>query len=266
YPTGLSGLRVLLIASSVIIILGLVDDAKDLRPFVKIIVETIVILGLLFFGFYTRIAFLPVWVNMLITFLWMLFITNAFNLLDIVDGLASGLVVIISLTLLTISIVNKDVVAGVILIAMIGAHLGFLKYNYPPAKLYMGDTGSLFSGFILGVTAINISYASPERSLALVTPVLAMSLAIYDTLFLIIMRVRQGKPIFSKTNDHFTLRLLTMGYSMRKSLWGMYCFSIFLAICSLVLAFSSNIVGAVVLLIVILIFIFMGKKVGYRTL
>jgi UDP-GlcNAc:undecaprenyl-phosphate GlcNAc-1-phosphate transferase len=252
----------LLASSTLIILLGLIDDINDINPFLKIIGELSSIIILLLFGIVTKIVFLPGWLNAIITILWILFITNAFNLLDIMDGLTSGLVIIISLTLLVISIINRDIFSSTILTALIGAHSGFLKYNYPPAKVYMGDTGSLFSGFILAAVAINISYAPLERKVALITPILAMSLPIYDTLFLITMRLKKKRPIFNKTNDHFALRLLTMGYSVRDSMWIMYAFSIFLAISSIIVAFSSNIISSVILAAVILVFILIGKKVG----
>ena len=262
YPIYSQQLIGLIVSSALIVFLGLVDDAKDLKPFVKIIVELIAIAILILFGIVIEISFLPIWINILITFIWVLFITNAFNLLDIVDGLTSGLVVIISLTLLIISLINNDLFSSIVLLSLIGAHFGFLRYNYPPARLYMGDTGSLFSGFLLASIAINISYASLEKPIALITPILAMSLPIYDTLFLIIMRAGKQKPIFRKTDDHFTLRLMTMGNSVRKSIGIMYLFSIFLAISSVIVVFSNNLVGSIVVVMILMIFIFMGKKVA----
>jgi UDP-GlcNAc:undecaprenyl-phosphate/decaprenyl-phosphate GlcNAc-1-phosphate transferase len=250
----------LVFSSALILLLGIVDDKKDLKPSLKIVVELLATAILMTFGVVTKIAFLPVWLNFIITFVWILFITNAFNLLDIVDGLTSGLVIIISSTLLFISLVNKDVFSGIVLSALIGGHLGFLKYNYPPAKLYMGDTGSLFSGFLLAAIAINISYAPLEKPVALIAPVLIMSLPIYDTMFLIIMRVKKRKPIFRKTGDHFALRLMTMGHGIYKSIWMMYLFSIFLALSSLKIVFSSNKTGIFVLITVLLVFIILGKK------
>ncbi|MBU1912541.1 MAG: undecaprenyl/decaprenyl-phosphate alpha-N-acetylglucosaminyl 1-phosphate transferase, partial [Candidatus Omnitrophica bacterium] len=217
-----------MMSSFIIMLLGLVDDIKDLRPILKISGQLLGIVILIIFGVFTKIAFFPGWANILITAIWILFITNAFNLLDIMDGLTSGLVIIISLSLLAIALINRDIFSCVILTALIGAHIGFLKYNYPPAKVYMGDTGSLFSGFLLAMVAINISYAPMERQVALLTPILAMSLPIYDTLFLIVMRIKKKKPIFNKTRDHFALRLVTMGCSIKKSIWIMYFFSMFL--------------------------------------
>lgn len=252
----------LMISSAIIIILGLADDIKDLKPLSKIIVELLAIGLLMLFGTITKISFLPVWLNILVTCIWVLLITNAFNLLDIADGLTSGLVIIISLTLLIISLVNKDIFSGIMLAALIGAHLGFLRYNYPPAKIYMGDAGSLLSGFLLAGIAINISYAPLEKPVALITPILAMSLPIYDTLFLIIMRLRRKKPIFSKSGDHFTLRLVTIGYSVRRSIWIMYLFSIFLAISSLIVVFTPNATGVLTAMIVLLVFIVIGRKLG----
>ena len=252
----------IILSSSIILLLGLIDDIKDLRPMFKILGELLGIAILIFFGFFTKIVFLPGWVNILITVAWLLFITNAFNLLDIMDGLTSGLVVIISLSLLVIAFINKDIFSCVILMALIGAHAGFLKYNYPPARVYMGDTGSLFSGFLLAMVAINISYAPIERQMALFTPILAMSLPIYDTLFLIIMRIKKKEHIFNKTRDHFALRLVTMGCSIKKSIWIMYFFSIFLAVSVIIVAFSNNLTGFVMLLVAGFVFIAVGKKVG----
>ncbi|MFA5389448.1 MAG: MraY family glycosyltransferase [Candidatus Omnitrophota bacterium] len=250
------------LSSFAIMLLGFIDDIKNLRPMLKILGELSGILILMFFGFSTRIAFVPGWANILITITWFLFITNAFNLLDIMDGLTSGLVIIISLSLLIIAAASKDVFSCVILAAFIGAHLGFLRYNYPPAKVYMGDTGSLFSGFVLAMIAINIDYAPIDRTVALLTPILAMSLPVYDTLFLIIMRVKKKKPIFDKTKDHFALRLVTMGYSVKKSVWIMYAFSAFLALAAIIVSFSGNLTGIIVLVIVGLVFILAGKKAG----
>lgn len=251
-----------IVSSFVILLLGLVDDIKDLRPLLKISGELAGIFILILFGFFTKITFIPGWANIFITIIWLLFITNAFNLLDIMDGLTSGLVIIISLSLLVIAVINKDIFSSIILTALIGAHAGFLIYNYPPAKVYMGDTGSLFSGFLLAMAAINISYAPLERKVALLTPLLAMSLPVYDTLFLIVMRVKKKKPIFNKTRDHFALRLVTMGCSIKKSVWIMYFFSMFLAFSALAVAFSKNLTGLAVLAVVGLIFILMGKRVG----
>ncbi|PIP67846.1 MAG: hypothetical protein COW92_04305 [Candidatus Omnitrophica bacterium CG22_combo_CG10-13_8_21_14_all_43_16] len=260
----LSGIKLfgIILSSSVILALGLIDDIKNLRPVLKISGQLLGIFILIVFGFFTKITFLPGWVNILITIVWLLFITNALNLLDIMDGLTSGLVIIISLSLLVIAFINRDIFSCVILTALIGAHAGFLRYNYPPAKAYMGDTGSLFSGFLLAMVAINISYAPIDRKIALLTPILAMSLPIYDTLFLIIMRIKKKKPIFNKTDDHFALRLVTMGCSIKKSIWIMYSFSIFLALSVIIVAFGRNLTGLITLAVVGLVFILMGNKVG----
>lgn len=260
----LGGLRVLglIVSSGIIMVLGLIDDANELRPSLKVIGELLGIGVLVAFGFTTRIASLPIWANVLITVFWVLFVTNAFNLLDIMDGLASGLIIIISLTFLSIAVINRDSFSMFILIALIGAHLGFLKYNYPPAKVYMGDAGSLFSGFLLAAVAININYTPIERPVALFAPILALSLPIYDTIFLTIMRIRKKIPIFSKSNDHIALRLLTVGCSVRKSLWAMYFFGIFLAISALIITFSSTYAGLMMTVVVFLIFILVSTRVA----
>jgi len=252
----------LILPSVIIILLGIFDDAKELRPFTKIMVELIVALLLVKSGIVTKISFVPSWVNLGITILWVVFIVNAFNLLDIVDGLASGLVIIISTTLLVIAVAKRDLFSGTILIALIASHIGFLRYNYPPARIYMGDTGSLFSGFLLSATTISISYAPAERPVALITPLIAISLPVYDTLFLIIMRLKKGVPIFNKSRDHFTLRLIAMGYSIRKSIWVMYLFCILLGISALLVAFGTSFLSIITIGIVMLMFVFIGRIVA----
>ena len=255
-------LSAVLLSSFVIMLFGMIDDIKDLSPMLKISGELLGILILISFGFFTKIAFVPGWANIFITAAWFLVITNAFNLLDIMDGLTSGLVIIISSSLLIIAFINKDIFSSVILASLIGAHLGFLRYNYPPAKVYMGDTGSLFSGFLLAMAAINISYASMDRKVALLTPILIMSLPIYDTIFLMIMRIKKKKHIFNKTRDHFALRLVIMGCSVKKSIWIMYLFSISLAFLAMIVVFSNNLTGLIAIAIIALIFILMAKRVG----
>lgn len=252
----------LVLSATVVLLLGFVDDIKDLRPALKLFVEFLAALILISSGVVVKIVFIPMWANILITAIWILFITNAFNLLDIMDGLSSGMVIIISLTLLVISMINKDVFSCGILLSLAGAHLAFLFYNYPPAKVYMGDTGSLFSGFILAGIAINISYAPLERKLALLTPILAMSLPIYDSVFLIIMRMKKKKNVFNKTNDHFVLRLITMGYTVSQSIWFMYLFALFLAVLSVAIAFTDNLISICLILIAITVFIAAGKKIS----
>jgi len=252
----------LLVALACIALLGIIDDVRELDKRTRIIVEVLAIGIVIASGIVTKIAYLPMWVNMGLTVVWMLFITNAFNLLDIMDGLTSGIVIIISSTLLVITVINMDIFSSVILLALLGTHMGFLRYNYPPAKLHMGDTGSLFSGFVLAAVAINISYAPLERPMALLTPIVAMSLPIYDTLFVIIMRIKTGKFAFAKSDDHFVLRLKTMGHDGHKSVWLMYLFSLFLAVASLIVAFGNNTAALSTLVVTGIIFVLVGKKVA----
>ncbi len=252
----------LLVALACVALLGIVDDVRELNKRTKIIVELAAAGILIGSGIAIKIAYLPAWANIGLTVAWVLFITNAFNLLDIMDGLASGIVIIISSTLLVVALINREVFSSVILLALLGALTGFLRYNFPPAKLHMGDAGSLFSGFVLAAVAINISYASLARPVALLTPIVAMSLPIYDTLFVMIMRIKGGKFVFAKSDDHFVLRLKTMGHEGHKSVWLMYCFSLFLAAASLIVAFGSNAAALAALAVTGIVFVLVGKKVA----
>ncbi len=252
----------IILGSSFILFLGLVDDLNELNPSAKLFGELIGIIIFILFGITTKIVLIPLYLNLIITVFWLLLITNAFNLLDILDGLSSGLIIISAITFSIISLLTNDFLSSILLACLAGAHLGFLIYNYPPAKIYMGDAGSLFSGALLGAVAINISYAPLERKMALLTPILAMSLPIYDTLFLIIMRLKKQRPVFQKSNDHFALRLITIGYSKKKTIWFMYLFSIFLSISAITISRVSNLVAFFVTGFVLLVFLFFGKKIG----
>jgi len=229
----------LLVALACIALLGIIDDVRELNKRTRIIVEVLAIGIVIASGIVTKIAYLPMWVNMGLTVVWMLFITNAFNLLDIMDGLTSGIVIIISSTLLVITVINMDIFSSVILIALLGTHIG-----------------------LLAAVAINISYAPLERPMALLTPIVAMSLPIYDTLFVIIMRIKTGKFAFAKSDDHFVLRLKTMGHDGHKSVWLMYLFSLFLAVASLIVAFGNNTAALSTLVVTGIIFVLVGKKVA----
>ncbi len=256
-----SGLKGILIGASLVMLLGLYDDAKELCVGLKFLGELIAILILMSFGVKTQIILISPNLNLLVTIIWVLGIINAFNLLDILDGLSCGLGAIASLTFLLVAIFTHNLRVAIIAGALAGSSLAFLKYNFPEAKVFMGDTGSLFIGFILAAVAIDISYAPLGREVALLAPILILGLPIYDTLFLMLMRLLRGKSVFRKSNDHLALRLMATGLGQKKTVLMMYSFGLFFSICALIVSRVKNEWGIVVVLVVVISSI-VGRKMS----
>jgi UDP-GlcNAc:undecaprenyl-phosphate GlcNAc-1-phosphate transferase len=248
--------------SVIIVLIGLLDDLVELVPGAKFLGQTLAVIPLVFFGVHTEIAGIPLAGNLLVTFFWMFAIINAFNLLDILDGLCCGVAVIASAAFLLLAIISGNVLASILCGSLLGAGLGFLKYNLPPAKIYPGDTGSMLFGFVLGSLAIIVDYAPLNREIALLTPVLILGLPVFDTAFVILMRFLHGRPVVEKSKDHFALRLIEAGWSKQKALLFMYIFASLFAGSALIISRVSNQQGIIVLFIIILICAIALKKTG----
>ncbi len=248
--------------SIVIVLLGLWDDFVELPPLRKFLGQTLAVATLCIFGITTKIATIGSLGNTLVTILWVLAIINAMNLLDIMDGLCSGITVIAAGAFLVISIFGQDILACIFCSILIGAGLGFLRYNLPPAKIYLGDTGSMFVGFILAAIAIIIDYAPLRREIALLAPILILGLPLFDTAFVILMRFLHGRPLVRKSRDHFALRLLKRGLSKPKALLFMYIFGLFFAGSGLLISRVSNQQGIIILSVILFICGIALRKIG----
>lgn len=252
----------ILIGSIIIILLGLLDDFVELLPAPKFFGQALAVIILIVFGITTKIVAIGPLGNILVTFFWMFAIINAFNLLDIMDGLCCGITVIAAGAFLIVSLLSQNIIACILCGSLIGAGLGFLRYNLPEARIYLGDTGSMFCGFILAAIAIIIDYAPLQREIALLTPILVLGLPIFDTAFVILMRILHGRPVIRKSKDHFALRLLKCGLSKRKALFFMYIFGLFFAGSSLIISKVSNQQGIIILITITLICGIALKKIG----
>jgi UDP-GlcNAc:undecaprenyl-phosphate GlcNAc-1-phosphate transferase len=144
---------------------------------------------------------------------WMVGLINAFNLLDIMDGLSAGVGAISASCLLVVAILQGDQAIAFMLVALIGSLVGFLRYNWSPAKIYMGDTGAMFIGLLLGAMTMIEKYPS-DHPLSLLTPVFILGIPIFDTLFVMYIRVQRGLPIFWGSPDHIAIRLRHWGMSV----------------------------------------------------
>jgi len=196
----------LLLAGTIIVMLGLIDDFGVLTPGAKLIGQLVAVFVLMKSGIRIELAFLPYWAQAALTVVWMVGLINAFNIIDVMDGLAGGVAVVSSVVLFVVAVATGDEDAPVQMAALAGGLIGFLRYNWYPAKIYMGDAGSMFVGFLLGAVTMTLQYT--HRSVVgLFAPVLILGVSIFDTFFVMAIRYMRGIPIFLGSPDHFALRL-----------------------------------------------------------
>ncbi|HOC43097.1 MAG TPA: MraY family glycosyltransferase [Thermoanaerobaculales bacterium] len=215
-------LLALVLASTIVTAVGLIDDFGVLPPKPKMLGQIVAVFVLLKAGVILELVFLPWWARYLITIVWLLGISNAFNLLDIMDGLASGVGFIAGSFLLVVAVLNGRWVVAAFTVALLGALVGFLRYNFPPASIYLGDCGSLFIGLSLGALAMVMGYteASPLGFLA---PLYILALPLIDTAYVTVLRLRAGRRIYHGSPDHFPLRLRRrLGGSTERTVLAIY--------------------------------------------
>jgi len=199
-------LLALLLASTIVTMVGLIDDFGALTPKPKVIGQVVAVFVLLKAGIMIQVAFIPWWAQLIITVLWLVGLSNAFNLVDIMDGLAAGLGVIAATFLLVVALLNGRFMVAAFTVAMIGALLGFLRSNFHPATIYLGDCGSLFIGLTLGALAMVMDYTL-YNPLGWLAPLYILAVPLVDTLYVIVLRIRAGRKVYYGSPDHFPLRI-----------------------------------------------------------
>ena len=250
------GVLGLLLAGSIIVMLGLFDDLKVLSPSLKLIGQLIAVLVLIKADIYIQLAFIPKWLAICLTIVWLVGMTNAINLIDVSDGLASGVSCVAGIFFYIIALVNGNDNIAMVTLCLIGATLGFLGYNRPPATIYLGDTGSMFLGFMLGALAMRGHYTF-EHKLAAVAPVIILGVPIFDTFYIMTVRAIRGIPIMQGSPDHFAVRLRNNGVTVGYIAVGAYFVSSFLGCLALALCFVE-LPEALMLLIGITLMVFMA--------
>jgi UDP-GlcNAc:undecaprenyl-phosphate GlcNAc-1-phosphate transferase len=196
----------LLLAGTMVVLLGLVDDIGAISPRAKFLGQALAVLLLMKAGILLEIVWLPWYVSWPLTFVWLIGVTNAVNLVDIMDGLAAGLSLIAALALLAVALINGNHQIAILTATLAGALAGFLRHNVQPARIYLGDTGSLFIGLNLGALAM-IGRYTEQNNLGILVPVVILGVPIFDTLFVMYVRRRRGVSMFLGSPDHFALRL-----------------------------------------------------------
>ncbi len=196
----------LLLSGTIAATLGLIDDFGVLTPFSKVVGQVVAVFVLLKSGVMVHVVILPWWARLALTVIWLVGMSNAFNLVDIMDGLAGGLGIIAGIFLLAVAATNGRWTVAAFTVVLIGALLGFLRFNFPPASIYLGDCGSLFVGLTLGALAMVMDYTR-HNPLGWLAPLYILALPIVDTAYVSVLRLRAGRRIYHGSPDHFPLRL-----------------------------------------------------------
>jgi UDP-GlcNAc:undecaprenyl-phosphate GlcNAc-1-phosphate transferase len=236
----------ILCACLAMLALGLIDDVRELSVLHKFTVQLIAATLLIAMGTRTHIVFFSTPLNIVLTYLWLLGITNAFNHLDVMDGVAGGIGVLVSCGFMSVALYNADAHTAIAACALAAALSVFLLFNIPPARVYLGNGGSHFLGFFLGALALHISYAPLERPAALCAPLLILGVPLLDTAFLVFMRTHRKILPFYKSNDHLVLRLRAAGCSRPRALGVMLLWGLICAFSGVAVSQSSNTVAAVI--------------------
>jgi UDP-GlcNAc:undecaprenyl-phosphate GlcNAc-1-phosphate transferase len=245
-------LLAILLCAAILFFVGLWDDKRALGPFIKLI-------------FQFAVAFLAAWLgdvrveffiqNQVITSLlsafWIVVIVNAFNFLDNMDGASAGIATIVSAALLTAAAFNGQIFVGGLAIVFIGALLGFLIFNFPPASIFMGDAGSLVVGFFVALLTLRTDYYRQAESgswYPVLLPLIAVAVPLYDFTSVTLLRISQGKSPFVGDTQHFSHRLRRRGLSDRQTVLTLYLATLCTGLGATFL-YQVNLTGAILIVI-----------------
>ena len=235
------------------LLLGFIDDLYALSALTKLAVQTALAIVTVVFGGVHVTAFIGDTLLMrCVSVLWIVVITNSFNLLDNMDGLCAGTVAIASGLLCTVALTSGQAVLGVGLAALSGASVGFLKFNRAPATIFLGDTGSLFMGYLMACGTVLVTYyhdvhEGPGLShLAIGIPLLILAIPLYDTASVVLIRLKERRPILRGDTSHFSHRLVDLGMTRRQAVATIHLACLAIGIPATVLGYLSEARGALI--------------------
>lgn len=262
-----------LLGAAIIVAMGIMDDCRALPAVLKFVIQIIAALVVIYVGGIKISVFtnpnifsdnpywvLPGWLSITLTVIWIVFITNAVNFIDGLDGLAAGVSAIMSISLVFISLRAGEVPIAILGIALMGSCFGFLPFNFNPAKIFMGDTGSTFLGFMLATLSIQGVFKS-YAVISFAVPLLILGLPLFDASFAMIRRIFHGESPMVADRGHLHHRLIDMGFSQKQTVFILYAISGVLGITAVLLA-ESGVLRALLLLICVLILLLIGSLMG----
>jgi UDP-GlcNAc:undecaprenyl-phosphate/decaprenyl-phosphate GlcNAc-1-phosphate transferase len=249
---------------------GVLDDTRRLRAIHKLIAQVAAASMAYAAGYHIDAVHLPI-IGVLnmgafalpVTVVWIVGVVNAINLIDGLDGLAAGIAFFAGVTNLVVAIVLRDVFMAAMMATMLGAVLGFLVFNFNPARIFMGDSGSYFLGFILGTTSLSSAVQKASTAVSILVPVLALGVPIFDTLFTMLRRFLERRPIFSPDRGHIHHRLLDMGITHRRAVLILYGASLVFTAAALGVALGHSWLVGVAILVASAVLVGLVRFVGY---
>lgn len=248
----------ILLGSVIIVATGAVDDVVSLKAWVKLLLQIAAACVAVYFGVRIDVlgnlnifsssdyVTLAGW-SVPITILWIVGITNSVNLIDGLDGLAVGVSTISSLTMLVIALLVADSRVAVVLAALVGACIGFMPYNLNPAKIFMGDTGSLLLGYVLATMSV-VGLFKFYAVVSFAVPVLAIAVPLFDTIFAFFRRLIHGQNPMHPDRGHFHHRLIDMGLSQKQAVAVLYTISAILGLAAVVITTSGELKALILIL------------------
>jgi UDP-GlcNAc:undecaprenyl-phosphate GlcNAc-1-phosphate transferase len=244
------------VASSAVFLLGLYDDLWGAKPWQKLLVQTLAAVGLYFVGFRVELLTNPFthtplqlgWMSLPLTVLWLVAISNAFNLIDGLDGLAGGVALFATVTLFLLAVLQAKSFVAATTVALAGALFGFLPHNFNPARIYLGDSGSLTIGMVLAALAIDSSQKGPVL-LTLAIPLMIFGLPLLDVSVTTARRFLSGQPLFTRDEEHLHHRLQKIGMTPRGSVLLLYGLAALFALASLLLVNYQGAFGSLIALL-----------------
>lgn len=236
----------LFIGGGLIALLGVYDDVKGVKAWVKLSVQVPVAMLMYWLGFKINVIANPFGdpiplgiLGLPLTVMWVVGLVNAMNLIDGLDGLAGGVSLFAISVTLIIALMKSQPLMILFCAALAGSVLGFLAYNFNPATIFMGDTGSMFLGFVIAITSIQVNQKS-STAVAILVPIVALGLPLLDTSLAFLRRSARGKSPFSADREHIHHRLLDLGLSQRQAAGILYIVCLLLAFSALALTFAGS--------------------------
>lgn len=259
----------LTLASIIIVALGIYDDLYGCKASKKLAVQLVAALVLYQFGFFIKEITNPFdnsfylgFLKLPLTILWMLLIINAINLVDGIDGLASGVVLISGSSLFFISLNHQEYSAAIIALILVGAIAGFLRYNLPPAKIFLGDTGSMFLGLVMAAISL-LENRKGTVTITLLLPIIALGFPILDTIYAFFRRVLRRMNPFQGDTGHLHHNLLHLGLNNRKTVLVIYLFCVYLGFSAYIVSLLPKQYALLILLVLAIAIFFWLATLKY---
>lgn len=245
----------ILLIGLIVVIFGILDDAFNLKPFTKLTLQIIVSIILFFSGIKISLFIPNNFISFLITSGWIVLMMNCFNLMDNMDGLSAGVSLICGFILFVFAFQMRQLFIATLLSVFIGAVSGFLIYNFPPAKIFMGECGSSFLGFFLGTISIIITFYRYDQSnplLPFFTPLAVFAVPFFDTISVIWIRKKRKLPIFKADKNHLSHRLVNLGMTEKQAVIFIYLLTVCTGLGALLMK-NLNVWGCLVVLIQVIL-------------